>query len=204
MDDLKQPLAQMDTPAPSARALMTSFVAMACCFSVNHGCVTAVLGLASSDLGEVCIFGSSAAVGDISLGILYLMYTLTALLGSTALVGKFGHKGVLFGGTLLYCAYVLIFLLVQLKSVKDNTSVRVAFVAIGTRFAFRPWHLWLPLNRPLCMQVHFSAVSPLGPSGLHKVLTAVLVCIDMSDITSNARWIFRAGLDSLCRGCRPD
>ena len=78
--------------------MLYSFIMMTVCFSINHGTVTAVIPLSTSQF--------SSGLGDYSLGILYLFYTLTALLASTAIVEKLGHKWGLAMGCFVYTAYV--------------------------------------------------------------------------------------------------
>jgi hypothetical protein len=83
---------------PTASGVLLNFVWMSVCFSLNHGCVTSCLALASAQLGP--------ALGGYSSGILYLFYTMTALLVAPAVVQRLGAKGSLQGGLLLYCLYV--------------------------------------------------------------------------------------------------
>eukprot|EP01061_Rhynchopus_euleeides_P027404 TRINITY_DN44572_c0_g1_i1.p1 TRINITY_DN44572_c0_g1~~TRINITY_DN44572_c0_g1_i1.p1 ORF type:complete len:530 (+),score=218.15 TRINITY_DN44572_c0_g1_i1:88-1590(+) len=75
-----------------------SFIAMTLCFSVNHGTVTAVIPLATAQFDD--------DLGSYSLGLLYLFYTLTALLASTSIVDELGHKWGLVAGCGVYTAYV--------------------------------------------------------------------------------------------------
>ena len=86
----------------SPNAVYNSFILMSCCFSINHACVTTVLGLASTELGS--------RLGGYSSGTLYVCYTLCALLGATWIVGALGQKRALVLGTAAYCVYVSSFL----------------------------------------------------------------------------------------------
>mmetsp|Transcript_39618 Transcript_39618/g.55020 ORF Transcript_39618/g.55020 Transcript_39618/m.55020 type:complete len:469 (+) Transcript_39618:234-1640(+) len=99
-DYTHQPDLQMNALTPSQ--VYSSFVVMAACFSLNHACVTTVLSLASTELGP--------QLGGLSSGLLFLGYTLTALLLSTALVAAMGQKSALASGTAAYCLYVSVFL----------------------------------------------------------------------------------------------
>jgi len=82
--------------------VLTNFVLMCLCFSLNHGCVTACVALASSDLGP--------DLGAYSSGTLYLVYTLTALFGSSAIVQLTGIKHGLSSSLFVYCAYIASFI----------------------------------------------------------------------------------------------
>mmetsp|Transcript_5575 Transcript_5575/g.7420 ORF Transcript_5575/g.7420 Transcript_5575/m.7420 type:complete len:460 (+) Transcript_5575:36-1415(+) len=97
-------------------SLQASFIFMALCFSINHGCVTAVLGLASANLGD--------ELGGIQSGTLYILYTLSALLIATSLVHSLGAKWSLVWGLGLYCAYVASFLIAaKVESVKWPAAI---------------------------------------------------------------------------------
>mmetsp|Transcript_15908 Transcript_15908/g.60607 ORF Transcript_15908/g.60607 Transcript_15908/m.60607 type:complete len:460 (+) Transcript_15908:372-1751(+) len=78
---------------------------MALCFSLNHGTVSACIPLAAGEFGST--------LGSYQLGTLYLFYTMTALTVSTAIVNRLGQKGALVGGLLLYCVYVVSFLIAR-------------------------------------------------------------------------------------------
>lgn len=83
---------------PTAGGILLNFVMMSLCFSLNHGCVTSCLALASAQLGP--------KLGGYSSGVLYAFYTLTALLLAPDVVRRLGSKGALDWGLFLYCAYV--------------------------------------------------------------------------------------------------
>lgn len=74
---------------------------MSVCFSVNHGCVTGLIGLASSNFPKV--------LAGTQLGTLYILYVITALFASAALVSIFGSKWALVTGVFMYCFYVISF-----------------------------------------------------------------------------------------------
>ena len=61
--------------------IIRRFMYFAVCFSVNHGCVTSVVGLASSVLPK--------KLAGTQLGTLYIVYSLTALFASAALGKSF-------------------------------------------------------------------------------------------------------------------
>jgi len=111
-----------DKDATQSSAIMRSFLTMCICFSLNHACVTTVLGLASSVLGETLSGNSS--------GTLYVFYTLTALCGATFVVGKLGTKGSLVAGCALYCFYVAIFIVIHLLGEGAPDSIKYP-VALG-------------------------------------------------------------------------
>lgn len=87
----------------TARRLRSNFGVMAVCFSLNHGCVTALIALASTELGH--------SLGNGSLGTLYFVYTLTAAFFSQAVTAKLGAKRTLMLGLWIYCAYVASYLI---------------------------------------------------------------------------------------------
>lgn len=82
---------------------LRSFAAMSAAFSLTHGCVTALIPLASLEFGE--------GLGATSLAVLYVVYTLTAMVGATLLVETTGPKWGLVAGLAVFCVYVLSFLL---------------------------------------------------------------------------------------------
>eukprot|EP00298_Acanthocystis_sp_HF-20_P010486 c18881_g1_i1.p1 GENE.c18881_g1_i1~~c18881_g1_i1.p1 ORF type:complete len:458 (+),score=177.54 c18881_g1_i1:84-1376(+) len=87
--------------SPSARSVYTTFLFVTFFFSLNHGTVTALIALASSDLGDL---------GRYCTGTLYIMYTVVALLFSALIVSYTGFKWGLFAGLAVYCFYVCSFL----------------------------------------------------------------------------------------------
>eukprot|EP00472_Partenskyella_glossopodia_P002265 CAMPEP_0197529300 /NCGR_PEP_ID=MMETSP1318-20131121/27950_1 /TAXON_ID=552666 /ORGANISM="Partenskyella glossopodia, Strain RCC365" /LENGTH=483 /DNA_ID=CAMNT_0043084721 /DNA_START=78 /DNA_END=1532 /DNA_ORIENTATION=+ len=108
---------EMDLAAASSGwNIQMSFMLMGLCFSINHGCVTAVLGLATAELGD--------DLGGIQSGVLYVMYTMSALFVATSLVHHLGAKWSLVWGLGLYCAYVASFLIaVKVPSVKWPAAI---------------------------------------------------------------------------------
>jgi len=91
--------------APGPRStpfqVLSSFIFMAVCFSLNHGCVTGLIGLASANF--------SKELAGAQLGTLYIVYVFTALFASAALVSIFGSKWALVTGVGMYCFYVISF-----------------------------------------------------------------------------------------------
>ena len=71
---------------------------LAAAFSLNHGCVTALVALAASELGS--------SLGNTTLFILYAFYTLSAAFLSNGLVARAGAKRTLVLSLGAYCAYV--------------------------------------------------------------------------------------------------
>ncbi|KAJ8603718.1 hypothetical protein CTAYLR_000211 [Chrysophaeum taylorii] len=108
-DSTVSPMAQQPPQPTSAvgtektgRELVANFTVMSLCFSLNHGTVTALIALASSSLGT--------ALGNVSSGVLYLIYTLTAAFAAHAMTAKLGSKKTLVVGLGIYCFYVVSYL----------------------------------------------------------------------------------------------
>lgn len=90
--------------------LYLNFIVMTLCFSVNHGTITAVLGVATSLLkagGETPDEQRQKRnlVANVSSGCLYIMYTLTALTFAAGLVQYTGCKKALCLSLFFYCFY---------------------------------------------------------------------------------------------------
>lgn len=77
---------------------MINFLLMTVGFSINHGTVTAALNFAGIALSET--------VGGTATGVLYVFYTLTALLFAAGVVKQFGAKWSLTGALCVYAVYV--------------------------------------------------------------------------------------------------
>lgn len=90
-------------PKLSRDVIRKNVLLMSMCFSLNHACVTTVIALASTELGDT--------LGGVSVGVLYLMYTLMAMVGATGIVEELGTKRALVTGAWAYCFYVGSFLL---------------------------------------------------------------------------------------------
>ena len=89
---------------------------MSFCFGLNHGTVTALLAIASTELGQ--------SLGGMQSGVLYLAYTLSALLLAGPLVNFMGGKWSLTWGLLIYCAYTVSFLVALLdESIKWPVAI---------------------------------------------------------------------------------
>jgi len=100
------------------------FAIMAVAFSVNHGCVTSVLGLASADFNP--------SLSAVSSTILYGCYTLSALLLAVPMVKIYGPKRVLVCGTTAYCFYVLPFAVIVLGGDGLDIKARYVMASIGS------------------------------------------------------------------------
>lgn len=123
---------------PSARALLVNFCKMSFFFSINHGCVTAVLNLAVTLLGKAGSYANAT---------LYIMYAVTALLFSTAIISSTGSRKGLVGGAFLYSVYVAGFPLALLTDPsKHPDSPPPALIAIaitaGAVGGFAAGFLW--------------------------------------------------------------
>uniref|UniRef100_A0A7S1ZZF6 Major facilitator superfamily (MFS) profile domain-containing protein n=1 Tax=Trieres chinensis TaxID=1514140 RepID=A0A7S1ZZF6_TRICV len=117
LDDEPVPLSIL-TPPPASPA-RPNFLLASLLFSINHGCVTACLNLATARLGNV---------GAVQSATLYVSYAASALLGSTAIVKSAGAKNSLAVGMGIYCVYVGCFALASL--LMDRPMVAEA-VALG-------------------------------------------------------------------------
>lgn len=86
-----------------AKKVFVNFIVMSLCFAANHATVVTALGYATSALKA---YHTEA---EVSSGTLYILYTLTALTISSALVQTLKAKWSLFLGLLLYSFYVASF-----------------------------------------------------------------------------------------------
>jgi len=97
-------------------------------FSLNHGCVTALLALAIANLGD--------KLGSFQSGTLYVFYVLSALFFSAALVSVMGSKWALVSGVFLYSFYIVCFLVAasvdhELRWVAAITGAGIGGIAAG-------------------------------------------------------------------------
>lgn len=110
--DMAIPRSSEASPQPTPRRPATTlsaqgnFLLASTLFSVNHGCVTACLNLATARLGDVGAKQSS---------VLYLSYSASALLGSTWIIKKVRPVNGLILGMGLYSVYVGCFILAVLQ-----------------------------------------------------------------------------------------
>jgi len=86
----------------SSKKLVTNFIIMSVCFSINHATVTAMVGLASANLGS--------ETGNLQTALLYSFYTLTALIAAKSIVSRTGDKWGIIFGLALYVVYVASFI----------------------------------------------------------------------------------------------
>jgi len=113
---------------------LRNFIGMAICFSINHGCVTSVLALASSDFDE--------DLAAISSALLYGTYTTSALFAAVPLVLSLGAKRSLSFGLWLYCFYLVPFAIILLFP-QISKSVTTVLVIVGsTTGGFGAGWLW--------------------------------------------------------------
>jgi hypothetical protein len=121
------------------KSATANFHFMAVCFSFTHACVTAVVGLASSELpGKLGGYGN---------GVLYFAYSITAMCFSSGIVKHFGSRRALIASMWLFCFYVASYLLaialpgvlqspfVILGALVGGVGAAVAFTAQGSYFA---------------------------------------------------------------------
>mmetsp|Transcript_19058 Transcript_19058/g.24701 ORF Transcript_19058/g.24701 Transcript_19058/m.24701 type:complete len:450 (+) Transcript_19058:61-1410(+) len=90
----------------SAHRIVRNFLIMSMAFALNHGTVTALIALASSDLGS--------ALGNASSSILYVCYTIVAAFFSHYTTANLGSKRTLVFGLSVYCLYVASYLIAYL------------------------------------------------------------------------------------------
>merc|ERR550532_3190608 len=109
---------------PGTSAWKRNFIIMGIAFAINHGCVTSVLGLASSDF--------STTVASTSSAMLYAMYTISALLFAVPTVLIKGPKFVLCAGTFLYCIYVIPFAILTVGGKHISETGQVVLVVVGS------------------------------------------------------------------------
>jgi len=99
----------------TSRQLVTNFLTMSVCFSVNHATVTAMVGLASANLGS--------ETGNLQTALLYSFYTLTALLAAKSIVSFTGDKYGIVAGLALYVVYVASFIVAdKVPSIKKFSA----------------------------------------------------------------------------------
>jgi Ion channel regulatory protein UNC-93 len=105
--------------------IFRNFCIMSCLFSINHGTVVACLSLATARLGMIGAWQS---------GILYLCYTLSAVLGASLVVTKCGARNGMILGMLLYSIYVASFLVVELSpsSQQEIALIGAIFGGVGS------------------------------------------------------------------------
>jgi len=174
-----------DASQRAARRTLLNFVLMSILFSANHGCVVACLALATARLG---------AIGAWQSGILYLTYTLSAVLGATWIVKKMGARNALWLGMALYCAYVGCFwIATRMEAIDDQRLAAYLGAAIGGVGAGFLWtaqgsyfgraaeehadHLQQPLSTSTASLAGIFAFFYLSEEVLLRSLSTVLVGI---------------------------
>jgi len=114
-------------------AVMSNFVRMAVCFSVNHGAVVAVLTLANGLLGNNANYEN---------GSLYLTYAFTAMFLATGLIDLMGAKRSLYVAAALYSVYVISFpLALIIPKAQPGLEIAVALFG-GIVGGFAAGFLW--------------------------------------------------------------
>jgi len=103
--------------------LLRNFLIMAVGFSMNHGTIVALVGLARTELNEI---------GDYLNGSLYFTYVLVALLFSTFIVEKLGAKKAMTLALFVYVSYPLSLLLAYYGNKAKWTIETLEAVAIIT------------------------------------------------------------------------
>jgi len=99
----------------TSRQIVVNFMTMSVCFSINHATVTAMVGLASANLGS--------ETGNLQTALLYSFYTLTALLAAKSIIGYTGDKYGIFAGLALYVVYVASFIVAdKVHSIKKFSA----------------------------------------------------------------------------------
>lgn len=113
------------------RKVMLNFVLMSFLFSINHGTVVALIALASAELGQ--------ELSSVSLGVLYIVYTIVALTAAAAIVKITGSKWGLTSALFLYCAYVVSFFIASAQPALKGPAVIIGSVIGG----FAAGWLWV-------------------------------------------------------------
>jgi MFS family permease len=111
----------------SPKYILHNFILLSVLFSANHGAVVACLSLATARLGDLGSYQSS---------VLYLSYTLSALIGATAVVKSIGARNSIQVGMWIYCTYVACFVVATLfPRIKEISALVGAFIGgIGGGF----------------------------------------------------------------------
>merc|ERR1712166_85377 len=114
----------------TGKKLFANFMLMAICFSVNHGTVTALLALATSNLGS--------DLGNLQNALLYCLYTITALCFAKIIVANTGYKNGIIAGLSVYVIYVASFIVAD----KVPSAKWPAAVFGGTMGGIAAGFLW--------------------------------------------------------------
>lgn len=103
-------------PEPlSSNALVQNFLLMATVFSTNHGTVTALIGLATTNLDP--------DTGNLQSALLYTCYTLTALFAATTIITWCGDRVAIIAGLWGYVAYTASFIVAdQFPSITTSAA----------------------------------------------------------------------------------
>ena len=80
--------------------IVKNFFVMSILFGANHGTIVSCVSLATARLGSI---------GALEAGIMYLFYTLSALLGATYVVRRIGSRNAMVFGMSFYCIYIACF-----------------------------------------------------------------------------------------------
>eukprot|EP00038_Savillea_parva_P006476 m.164038 g.164038 ORF g.164038 m.164038 type:complete len:474 (+) comp12369_c0_seq1:96-1517(+) len=104
-------------------SLLVNFCFMSLCFSINHGCVTALIAAAST-------LESKTFAGVIN-GTLYSTYTISSLLFANVTLAKFGSKWTIFIGLLFYCGYAGSFLVAHYTTGDARFAIAVIATAVS-------------------------------------------------------------------------
>ena len=80
--------------------IVKNFFVMSILFGANHGTIVSCVSLATARLGSI---------GALEAGIMYLFYTLSALLGASYVVRRIGSRNAMIFGMSFYCIYIACF-----------------------------------------------------------------------------------------------
>ena len=114
--------ASSSSSSSSAQAIMLNFILFSIFFSANHGAVVSCLSLATARLGDL---------GTTQNSVLYLSYTFSALFGSTYVIKTIGSYNSIIAGMLIYCIYVLSYVVATAAASGDFFMVRNISVITG-------------------------------------------------------------------------
>lgn len=147
----------------------SNFLRMTFFFSINHGCIVAVLGFAYGLIGDNASYLN---------GSLYITYALTALLLSSALLDTLGARYALISSCFIYCVYVLtvpVALIVPATAPAMETLVSVVGGTIG---GFAAGYLWTAQGTYFAVAAkHYAAENRIELKEANTYLAAVFAGI---------------------------
>lgn len=146
-----------------------NFVRMTVFFSINHGCIVAVLGFAYGLIGDNASYLN---------GSLYIAYALTALLLSTALLDTMGARHALISSMFIYCVYVLTVPLALITPATASGVETLVSVVGGIIGGFAAGYLWTAQGTYFALSAkHYAAEQHIDLKEANTTLAAVFAGI---------------------------